>query len=81
MKVTCDNAQAISDAAKDKEMNLRVVDANTITLSFDETTTLEDVDKLFEVFSGGKPVNFTAESLAPEVQPVIPSSVARRAHT
>lgn len=77
VKVTCDNAQAIADAAKAKEMNLRVVDANTITLSFDETTTLEDVDKLFEVFSGGKPVSFTAESLAPEVQPVIPSSVAR----
>lgn len=27
-----------------------------ITVSFDETTTLEDVDKLFEVFAGGKPV-------------------------
>lgn len=27
-----------------------------ITVSFDETTTLEDVDKLFEVFSFGKPV-------------------------
>ena len=27
-----------------------------ITVSFDETTTLEDVDKLFKVFSCGKPV-------------------------
>jgi len=28
-----------------------------VTVSFDETTTLEDVDKLFKIFSGGKPVN------------------------
>ena len=28
-----------------------------ITVSFDETTTLEDVDKLFEVFAAGKPVS------------------------
>lgn len=27
-------------------------------MSFDETTTLEDVDKLFEVFAGGKEVSF-----------------------
>lgn len=80
-----------------------------ITVSFDETTTLEDVDKLFKVFSGGKPVsippitsclcfkiesgyffrqtkahatnvsqvNFTAASLAPEVQSAIPSGLVR----
>lgn len=28
-----------------------------ITVSFDETTTLEDVDTLFKVFSGGKAVS------------------------
>lgn len=28
-----------------------------ITVSFDETTTLEDVDKLLKVFAGGKPVS------------------------
>ena len=28
-----------------------------ITVSFDETTTLDDVDKLFKVFAGGKPVS------------------------
>lgn len=28
-----------------------------ITVAFDETTTLEDVDKLFKVFSSGKPVS------------------------
>lgn len=28
-----------------------------VTVSFDETTTLKDVDKLFEVFACGKPVS------------------------
>ncbi|XP_020105366.1 glycine dehydrogenase (decarboxylating), mitochondrial-like [Ananas comosus] len=77
VKVTCSDAKAIAEEAYKNEMNLRVVDSNTITVAFDETTTLEDVDKLFKVFAGGKPVNFTAESLAPEVESKIPSVLAR----
>ncbi|KAI3454140.1 hypothetical protein Pfo_010803 [Paulownia fortunei] len=77
VKVKCADAKAIADAAYKSEINLRIVDKNTITVSFDETTTLEDVDKLFEVFAGGKPVTFTAASLAPEVQNLIPSGLVR----
>ncbi|KAL3645979.1 hypothetical protein CASFOL_011159 [Castilleja foliolosa] len=77
VKVKCGDAKAIADAAYKNEINLRIVDKNTITVSFDETTTLEDVDKLFKVFAGGKPVTFTAESLAPEVENLIPSGLAR----
>ncbi|URD71871.1 glycine dehydrogenase [Musa troglodytarum] len=77
VKVKCSNAKAIADEACKNEMNLRVVDSDTITVSFDETTTLGDVDKLFEVFACGKAVNFTAESLAPEVQMVIPKGLVR----
>jgi hypothetical protein len=36
-----------------------------ITVAFDETTTLEDVDKLFKVFSGGKPVSSRSISAKP----------------
>ncbi|XP_057425347.1 glycine dehydrogenase (decarboxylating), mitochondrial isoform X2 [Lotus japonicus] len=77
VKVKTSNAHAIADAALKSEINLRVVDGNTITVAFDETITLEDVDKLFQVFAGGKPVSFTAASLAPEVQSPIPSGLAR----
>ncbi|XP_010429623.1 PREDICTED: glycine dehydrogenase (decarboxylating) 2, mitochondrial [Camelina sativa] len=77
IKLTCSNAPAIFDAAAKKEINLRLVDSNTITVAFDETTTLDDVDKLFEVFASGKPVQFTAESLAPEFNNAIPSSLTR----
>lgn len=77
VKVKCSDALAISEAALKNEINLRVVDSNTITVSFDETTTLEDVDKLLEVFAGSKSVNFTAESLAPEVHTAIPEHLLR----
>ncbi|GAA0166124.1 dehydrogenase [Lithospermum erythrorhizon] len=77
VKVKCSNSKAIADAALKSEMNLRVVDGNTITVSFDEITTLDDVDKLFKVFAGGKPVSFTAESLAADVQNTIPPGLVR----
>ncbi|KAK4422226.1 Glycine dehydrogenase (decarboxylating), mitochondrial [Sesamum alatum] len=77
VKVKCGDAKAIADAAYKNEINLRIVDNNTITVSFDETTTLEDVDKLFEVFACGKPVTFTAASLAPEVENLIPAGLVR----
>ncbi|KAK7839943.1 glycine dehydrogenase (decarboxylating) [Quercus suber] len=77
VRIKCSDSKAIADAAYKKEMNLRVVDSNTITISFDETTTLEDVDQLFEVFSCGKPVTFSAASLAPEVDTLIPTGLIR----
>ncbi|KAJ9688164.1 hypothetical protein PVL29_014074 [Vitis rotundifolia] len=77
VKIKCSDSRAIADAAYKKEMNLRILDSNTITVSFDETTTLEDVDKLFKVFSCGKPVTFTAASLAPEVDTMIPPGLVR----
>ncbi|CAM6106004.1 unnamed protein product [Calypogeia fissa] len=58
-------------------VNLRLLDDSTITVSFDETTTVADVDLLFAVFNGGKSVDFTAESLASEAASPIPASVQR----
>ncbi|XP_057956761.1 glycine dehydrogenase (decarboxylating), mitochondrial isoform X2 [Malania oleifera] len=78
VKVSCADSHAVANAAEESEINLRVVDPKTVTVSFDETTTLEDVDKLFKVFACGKPVTFTAASLAPEVQNAIPSGLTRK---
>ncbi|KAJ0737444.1 Glycine dehydrogenase (decarboxylating) B [Helianthus annuus] len=77
VKVTCADSSAIAEEAYKHNMNLRIVDKNTITVSFDETTTIEDVDTLFKVFALGKPVTFTAASIAPEVQDAIPSGLVR----
>ncbi|KAL6005904.1 hypothetical protein ACLOJK_039949 [Asimina triloba] len=77
VKVKCADSKAIAEVAYKNEINLRIVDSNTITVSFDETTTLEDVDQLFKLFASGKPVNFSAESIAHEVQSTIPSGLIR----
>ncbi|GKA56010.1 glycine dehydrogenase A, mitochondrial, partial [Tanacetum coccineum] len=77
VKIKCTDASALAEEAYKNKMNLRIVDKNTITVSFDETTTIEDVDTLFKVFSLGKPVTFTTSSIAPEVHDVIPSGLVR----
>lgn len=77
VKIKCADAKAIYETALENEINIRVVDSKTVTVSFDETTTLEDVDKLLKVFAGNKPVNFTADSLAPEVKCTIPKAFIR----
>ncbi|XP_071730366.1 glycine dehydrogenase (decarboxylating) A, mitochondrial-like [Rutidosis leptorrhynchoides] len=77
VKINCTDSSAIAEEAYKNKMNLRIVDQNTITVSFDETTSIEDVDTLFKVFSLGKQVPFTAASIAPEVQNVIPSGLVR----
>nr|XP_043627676.1 glycine dehydrogenase (decarboxylating) A, mitochondrial-like [Erigeron canadensis] len=77
VKINCIDSSVIAEEAYKNKINLRIVDKNTITVSFDETTTIEDVDTLFKVFSLGSPVTFTTASLAPEVQDVIPSGLIR----
>ncbi len=49
-------------------MNVRVIDAKTVGISFDETSTIADVDALLKALNGGKAAGFTAASLAPAVQ-------------
>lgn len=77
VKVEVPDASAISQAALKKGVNLRVLDKKTITVAMDETTTLEDVDELFHIFAHGKPVNFTAEKLAPKVDTALPAALQR----
>jgi len=55
--------------ARERRMNLRRIDPRGIGISLDETTRLEDVEALWAVFAGGKPVDFAAEVLASEVTP------------
>lgn len=50
-----------------KQINLRKLDEQTIGVSFDETTTLADVDTLFRVLNCGRDTPFSAASLAPAV--------------
>ena len=69
-------AQQLAAAAVKEGCNLRVLDANTVTISVDETTSLGDVDQLLRILALGKAVPFTAESLASHA-PEVPRNLAR----
>jgi glycine dehydrogenase len=55
---------AILSAAEAAHINLRVVDAGTIGIALDETTTPAALDALFAVLHGGAAPSFTAAGLA-----------------
>jgi glycine dehydrogenase len=56
------DTDGLIERALEAEINLRKFDDNTVTIAFDETTTLEDVDDLLAVFADAK-VAFNAASL------------------
>jgi len=61
-------AQALLDAGYAKGVNLRMIDADTVSIAVDETTKLADLDVLFSVLNGGSAAPFSAESLAEGVE-------------
>ena len=58
--------QLVADAVE-AGYNLRSYTRDSICVSFDETTTAEDVDRLLEVFAQGDPVPIRAEDLLDEL--------------
>jgi glycine dehydrogenase len=55
-------------AAAERRINLRRLDAGSLTIALDETTSADDVRALWEVFAGGKPVAFSPADVAAEAQ-------------
>ena len=48
--ISCDDSQALAARARDAGFNIRVVDATSVCVSFDEPTTTTEVTQLLEVF-------------------------------
>ncbi|KAL4527675.1 hypothetical protein Ndes2526B_g08646 [Nannochloris sp. 'desiccata'] len=71
VSITVADAGKVVKDALDAGMNLRQIDAKTISIAMDETTSVADLDALFKVLAGNKDPGFTAESLAPSVNPVL----------
>jgi len=69
-------AKELLTAAAKEGCNLRLIDADTVTIALDETTSLADVDQLFKILAHGKVFSFTAESLAAQA-PAVPAQLAR----
>ena len=64
-------------AAANHQINLRILDKTTLGISLDETTTLEDLQNIWEIFASGEPLPFTVEQLATEVNSRFDSTFAR----
>ncbi|MEE8142136.1 MAG: aminomethyl-transferring glycine dehydrogenase, partial [Planctomycetota bacterium] len=71
----------ILQRARQQRINLRVVDAGTLGVSLDETTTRDDVEQLWRVFSGQEGVPFSVAELADEVHERIPEALRRNTPT
>jgi len=68
-------AAEIVRLAEAREINLRVLDAHTVTISLDETT--DDLAALFAVFHGGNDAGFDLAELAAEALGELPESLRR----
>jgi len=67
---------AIVARALEAGYNVRRIDASTIGVSLDETTTRNDVVALWRAFAGGD-VSFDVDAIDATIQPSIPTALAR----
>ncbi|ANN76163.1 aminomethyl-transferring glycine dehydrogenase [Bordetella flabilis] len=77
---TAGATSAVADAAAAARINLRVVDADHVALSLDETVTAQDLSELVEVFARGlgKPAAaFELDATDARAKGGIPAAVAR----
>ncbi len=79
---TGEGTPALHQAARDHEINLRPVDAETIGISLDETTTREDVETLWGLFGEPGKVSFTQteNAAADAIPPALERSGACLTH-
>lgn len=67
--------EQILNRARAHEINLRLVDANTLAVSVDETTTKADVEILWKVFSDDKKLSFV--EIEKRAKETLPASLNR----
>jgi glycine dehydrogenase len=69
--------QAILKRASDARINLRALDAQTLTIALDETTSARDIADLYTVFAG-QAAGFTPESLVDAGARALPRDLMRQ---
>jgi glycine dehydrogenase len=77
VKVKGGDAAAVLAGAREKGINLRSVNEQTVGISCDETTTTRDIEVLLEVFAGGG-AGIKIEELAAQVDLSLPAALERR---
>jgi glycine cleavage system P protein (glycine dehydrogenase) len=63
--------------AQERRINLRQFEDGSLGIALDEVTTSGEVQTLFEIFGGGRPVPFTVEDLAAKADSSFPPALAR----
>ena len=66
--------------AERHEINLRMIDSQTISIALDESTNTADLDKLFTIFNNDKAASFKAADLLAEVESSIAAENIRDDH-
>jgi glycine cleavage system P protein (glycine dehydrogenase) len=77
VRVTQPQCEQILVRADEQGMNLRRHEDESVGISLDETTQLEDVQRLMEVFSGHPRLPFTLLELANTLTTAFPANLAR----
>jgi len=77
VRVSPSHGAKIRSEARARRVNLRAYDDGSVGIAFDETTLPRHLGRLFEVFSGGRPVAFGIEELATEARYTLPPPHAR----
>jgi glycine dehydrogenase len=72
------DADAILATAKAMRVNLRRIGESQFTVSFDETTTMEDIDTLIAIFTFGHNTHVTAGQMASQAKADIPALHERK---
>ena len=70
-------AQEIHALAINQGYNLRPIDADNVGVSFDESTTVEDLEILWTIFAGADSTQLNADELVNELGEVIQDNLAR----
>ena len=70
-------ARRIAAKARESRINLRVVDADTLGISFDETTTIKELRLVWQAFSSETNARLDVEGLDDEVVENIPQNLRR----
>lgn len=67
----------ILEAARQRKINLRYLDENSVAISFDETTTLRDSIDLWQIFAGSDELPFSVTELVENTTIELPETLNR----
>ena len=71
------NVAELTKLAEAQRINFRIINAQSVGISLDETVTEKDIADLFQIFNGGRATAFTVAELAAQVEASYPAPLAR----